>query len=282
MTEGQTKTIALKKGTKKIASGVKWKSSDKKVVTVSKGKLKAKKAGKVTVTATYKKKSYTCKVTVKAKAVPDPDEQFYITLINDSIFARIYGKSFKEDCTVPRSDLRYVHVLHRDIDGNTHEGEMIVNKHIADDVLEILHELYKNDYPIEKMVLVDEYGAVDELSMEDNNSSSFNFRLISHTTRVSKHGFGLAVDINTLYNPYHKIVTNEDGSTVEVIEPATGAPYLDRTKDFDYKIVKGDLCCNLFIEHGFEWGGEWPDRKDYQHFEIPVDKIEEWYPGYSD
>jgi hypothetical protein len=99
-------------------------------------------------------------------------------------------------------DLRYLHVLHKDIDGNEHEGEMIVNYHIAEDVLNILHELYDNDYPIEKIRLVDEYDADDELSMEDNNSSSFNFRFISHTGRISKHGLGLAVDINTLYNPY--------------------------------------------------------------------------------
>ena len=27
---------------------------------------------------------------------------------------------------------------------------------------------------------------------------------ISHTNKISKHGLGMAVDINTLYNPYHK------------------------------------------------------------------------------
>ena len=131
------------------------------------------------------------------------DEQgdFYMTEITDEIFDRIKGKSFKDDCTLPREDLRYLHVLHTDIDGNVHEGEMIVNYHIAQDVLDILRELYENDYPIERIRLVDEYDADDEMSMRDNNSSSFNFRFISHTNRVSKHGLGLAVDINTLYNP---------------------------------------------------------------------------------
>ena len=198
---------------------------------------------------------------------------FYMTEITDDVFERIKGKSFKDDCTLPREDLRYLHVLHKDINGNAHEGEMIVNKHIADDVLDILRELYENSYPIEKIRLVDEYNADDELSMEDNNSSAFNFRFISHTTRVSKHGLGLAVDINTLYNPYTKVV---DGK--RIIEPVTGEPYLDRDASFDYKIEKGDLCYNLFTEHGFEWGGEWTDRKDYQHFEVPNDKIAEWYP----
>lgn len=200
-------------------------------------------------------------------------KDFYISDITDDVFARIKGKSFKDECTLSREDLRYLHVLHKDKDGNVHEGEMIVNKHIAEDVLDILRELYENNYPIERMKLVDEYNAEDELSMEDNNSSSFNFRLISHTTRISKHGLGLAVDINTLYNPYTKIV---DGK--RIVEPVTGEPYLNREASFDYKIVKGDPCYNLFIKHGFEWGGEWTDRKDYQHFEVPDSKVAEWYP----
>ncbi len=209
-----------------------------------------------------------------AETTPREDEGFWISEITDDIFSRIQGKSFRDDCTLPREDLRYLHVLHVDLDGETHEGEMIVNYHIAEDVLEILKELYKANYPIEKIRLVDEYGADDEASMEDNNSSAFNFRFISHTTRVSKHGLGLAVDINTLYNPYTKVVDGE-----RIIEPITGAPYLDREAVFPYKIDHDDLCFRLFTAHGFEWGGDWEDRKDYQHFEIPTAQIDEWYPS---
>lgn len=145
--------------------------------------------------------------------------------IPDTIFTLMQGKSYKQDCTVPRSDLRYLLCLHRDIEGRAIVGEMVVNKKISSTVLNILHKLYLANYPIERMRLVDYWNADDEMSMRDNNSSSFNFRFISHTTKVSKHGKGVAIDINTLYNPYHKIL--EDGT--EVIEPATGAPYLDRS-----------------------------------------------------
>ena len=200
-------------------------------------------------------------------------ESFYITEITDDIWERIKGKSFKDDCTLPREDLRYLHVLHVDIDGVEHEGEMICNVHIAETVLDILKQLYEAGYPIEKIRLIDEYDADDETSMRDNNSSCFNFRFISHTTKVSKHGLGLAVDINTLYNPYIKYVNGE-----RVLEPATAEPYLDRDADFPYKIEKGDLCYQLFTENGFEWGGNWSDRKDYQHFELPTDEVEKLYP----
>lgn len=198
---------------------------------------------------------------------------FYVSEITDEIFTRIWEKSFKTDCTVPREDLRYLHVLHVDLAGETHEGEIIVNRHIADTVLDIFRQLYEAGYPIAKIRLVDEYDADDETSMRDNNSSSFNFRFISHTTKVSKHGLGLAIDINTLYNPYTKVVDGE-----RIIEPATGEPYLDRAADFPYKIDHDDLAYKLFTEAGFEWGGDWTDRKDYQHFEIPTNIIALWYP----
>ena len=176
---------------------------------------------------------------------------------------------------MPVEDLRYIHVLHKDLDGKTHEGEMICNVYIAYDLLDIFQKLYAANYPIEKIRLVDEYNADDETSMRDNNSSCFNFRFISHTTRVSKHGLGLAVDINTLYNPYVKEV---DGK--KILEPATAEKYTDRTKNFNYKISHEDLCYKLFKEHGFEWGGDWNDRKDYQHFEIKSDIVKILYPNF--
>lgn len=63
---GQTKQLKLT-GTKK---SVTWSSSKKTVATVSKsGKVTAKAAGTVTITAKSNGKKYTCKVTVTAKKV---------------------------------------------------------------------------------------------------------------------------------------------------------------------------------------------------------------------
>lgn len=72
----------------------------------------------------------------------------------------------------------------------------------------------------------------------------------------------MAVDINTLYNPYVKTVDGE-----LTIEPAGAGDYVDRNADFPYKIDHDDLCYQLFTEHGFTWGGDWTSCKDYQHFE---------------
>ena len=193
------------------------------------------------------------------------NKEFYIEPIPDDIFEKMQGKSYKENCTVPREELRYLHILHVGFDNNTHEGELIVNKRIAEDVLDICKELYKAGYQIEKVRLIDEYNAQDELSMRDNNSSAFNFRYISYSTTLSKHAIGLAVDINTLYNPYIKQV---DGRLN--IEPANAVNYVDRNRAFPHKIDHDDLCYKLFTRYGFEWGGDWEDSKDYQHFEIKL------------
>ena len=205
----------------------------------------------------------------------EDENGFWISEIDEATFARMKGKSYKDNCPIPLEDLRYLHVLHKDLKGVTHGGELVCNKYIADDVLEIFRALFLADYPIERVRLVDEYDASDEMSMRDNNSSSFNFRFITHTTRISKHGLGLAVDINTLYNPYVKTV---DGKLI--IEPATAGEYTDRSKKFPYKIEKGDLCYKLFTERGFEWGGEWKTVKDYQHFEVSDEVARKLYPDY--
>lgn len=198
-------------------------------------------------------------------------EGFSYSPIPDAIFELMKGKSFKTDCTIPREELSYLRIRYVDLQEKTQDGEMVVNRRIAETVLSIFQELYAAKYPIEKIRLVDHYDADDERSTADNNSSSFNFRFISHTTKISKHGMGAAIDINPLYNPYVKMVNGKLS-----IEPAAGAPYIDRSRDFPMKIDEKDLACITFAKYGFEWGGSWEDRKDYQHFEIPDDVIKNW------
>ena len=189
-------------------------------------------------------------------------QDFYQQEITDDIFARIEGKSFKANCTTPREDLRYLRVLHYNLDREVLQGELICHKDIADDLLAIFQELFKAAYPIERMVLIDEYEADDEASMRANNTSAFNFRQASGMQRLSSHSTGMAIDINPLYNP---LVKHREGKTK--VFPATATTYIDRSKYFPYKIEKGDLCYRLFKKYGFSWGGDWRSSKDYQHFE---------------
>ncbi len=71
------------------------------------------------------------------------------------------------------------------------------------------------------MKLIDDYGADDETSMDANNTSAFNFCNVSGSSRLSKHAYGLTIDINPKINPYVK------GSTVL---PKNSKSYTQRTK----------------------------------------------------
>ncbi len=192
---------------------------------------------------------------------------FYYEPLSDNLCRYITGVSYpSEDASISYEELRYLHILHYDFEGNPAAGELICNQAIAQDLVEIFYELYRNEYRLEKVRLIDEYDGNDDASMADNNSSCFNYRNVSDSASLSKHALGLAIDINPLYNPY--ITYNEDGS--KNIAPIGAEVYADRENSFPYKITEDDLCYKLFTQYGFTWGGNWNSCKDYQHFQKSI------------
>ncbi|MDA3847329.1 MAG: M15 family metallopeptidase [Vallitaleaceae bacterium] len=167
------------------------------------------------------------------------------------------GITWSEDAPVSLEELRLVHVTYVGFDGLSHYGTMVVNESVAVDVVEIFREIYEAGFSIEKIELIDIYGGDDDLSMADNNSSAFNYREVPGTTSISKHSYGVAIDINPIQNPY--IVGDE-------VMPEVGRDYLDRDDVRQGMIVTDDVVYDAFISRGWTWGGEWRSVKDYQHF----------------
>lgn len=204
-------------------------------------------------------------------------EGFYYEPLSNDLISYITGISYLalpseasentlnvgEQNDISYADLRYVHIIHYDFDGNLAEGELICHNFIAEDLLEIFYDLYASEYQIEKVTLIENYNGDDTASMADNNTSCFNYRVVDGTKSLSKHALGLAVDINPLYNPYIRY----DKKGGQTVSPVEGEAYADRTVSFPYKIDPDDLCYRLFTEHGFTWGGNWNSSKDYQHFQ---------------
>lgn len=191
--------------------------------------------------------------------------------ISDALFGRIYGddRSFKTYCTVPREDLRYIKVLHYGFDQQIHVGELMVNYLLAEDMTSIFQSLFENRYEIEKMYLIDNYDADDDLSCNENNTSCFNFRLVTGGSTLSNHATGCAIDINPRNNPYVTI----DGDGIKHWENVDAELYIDRTNPDAaamHMITHEDLCYQLFAERGYTWGGDWANPIDYQHFEKVV------------
>lgn len=189
---------------------------------------------------------------------------FSCQTIPSSVKKRMMGKSYKKNKNISLSDLRYVKVMHYGYDGKIKQGEMVVNKKIAKKTVKIFYELYQRKYPIQKMKLIDNYGANDNKSMRANNTSAFNYRKISGSSNLSRHARGMAIDINPRINPWVK---------GKEVSPSNGKVYRQRNvkkckgKYRKNMIHKNDAVYKVFKKYGFTWGGEWKSYKDYQHFE---------------
>lgn len=191
-------------------------------------------------------------------------EGFSCHPVSEPIKARITGKSYQENDNIQLGQLRYVRIKYYGFDGAVKDGELLVNEKIAQDTMEIFYDLYKHQYPLQEVSLIDKYDGDDGRSMRANNTSAFNYRVIAETENLSRHAYGMAIDINPRINPCVK-----EG----VAQPKNGSLYAERDpekcrgKYRNFMIQKGDYLYQLFQAHGFTWGGDWNSLKDYQHFE---------------
>ncbi|GAB4162598.1 MAG: hypothetical protein Tsb006_0970 [Rickettsiaceae bacterium] len=174
------------------------------------------------------------------------------------------------DCPVSIDRLRLVYVSYYDFEGKIKLGQLITLDQVSEAVLRIFEGLIKLQFPIQSVKLINEYNGNDELSMEANNSSCFNFRNIAGSKRLSMHSYGLAIDINPVQNPY--IVIGENGSAD--VFPKQGAEFLNRNNKRPGMV---EPTVAIFHENGFsEWGGHWNKPIDYQHFQVPRSKVDEF------
>lgn len=95
--------------------------------------------------------------------------------------------------------------------------------------------------------------------MDADNTSAFNCRFVSGRPGVwSEHAYGRAIDINPIENPY---VTASG-----YVSPPAGAPFAQRGRHAKGVVHRHGPVVRAFAEAGWQWGGNWPWPKDYQHF----------------
>lgn len=153
------------------------------------------------------------------------------------------------------ANLILLDVQYYSFDGKLHQGQIVIHKDLKNDVHYIFDLIKSKKFPIAKVIPIVKYNWSDNASMEDNNTSAFNYRTVAGTTRVSKHSYGIAIDFNPIQNP----AVYNDGT----ISPK-GAKY--------DKKAKGTITSTTFVtielkKRGWIWGGDWNSLKDYQHFE---------------
>lgn len=153
--------------------------------------------------------------------------------------------------------LSLIDVLYYSFDKAKHHGQIIVDCDLEDDVYEIFAFIEKLKFPVGKVIPIVEYKWNDHESMAANNSSGFNFRVIEGTSKLSMHSLGRAVDINPVQNP----VIYPDGRIAPV--KAIYSPKKPGTFNDNHPVVEE------FLKHGWYWGGNFDQPKDYHHFEKP-------------
>lgn len=180
--------------------------------------------------------------------------EYKITSLPPNIQKLVKKYVWHPGCPVPLQKLAYVKLSYWGMDHKKHTGFLIINKQLATEIVDIFREIYKARFPIERMEPIP-----FNTEVATNDTSSFYCRANrSNPDQYSFHAYGSAIDINSLINPYVR-----EG----IVLPAEGKRYLDRSKSVPGKIVRGDKVYQIFVKHGWKWGGDFKHVKDYMHFE---------------
>ena len=148
-------------------------------------------------------------------------------------------------------------------DGRARRGALVVHHSAARDVVTAFRALYRARFPIRRMRPIQAYGATTSLSIEADNTSAFNCRSATGSSRWSEHAYGRAIDINPIENPYVSGGRTSHRGERRLPRPVAAAAGT---------AVEGGALVEAFDAVGWGWGGRWSSIVDYQHFlgERPV------------
>lgn len=174
------------------------------------------------------------------------------------------GETWERGCPAPLDDLALLNFNYWDLDGDVQRGPMVVNAAVAEDVLGVFRTLFRARFPLARVALATRFRPNADPDSRVSVTASFNCRPVvtpdGPGNTFSEHAYGLAVDVNSLQNPY----VREDGFT----RNRFARPYVDRSQDLPGMIHQGDVVVRAFAAIGWEWGGNWDSGHDYMHFSL--------------
>ena len=153
-----------------------------------------------------------------------------------------------------------INVKYYSFDNRIHQGQLVIDRDLADDIEFAFHEALREKFQVFSVIPMSHVSFRrnglwdDNLSMEANNTSCFNYRAITGGQSISLHASGKAVDINPLQNPYIR------GNTKLPVN-SNYNPGIRGTLTSENIIVRS------LLSRGWKWGGDWTSLKDYQHLE---------------
>jgi D-alanyl-D-alanine carboxypeptidase len=189
-----------------------------------------------------------------------PQFRFHASALSPALRARMSKDSWHPGCPVTLDQLSYLRISYWGFDKRAHLGQMVVNAAVVGGLRHVFATLFKARFPIRHMWLVDRFGGSDYNSIQADNTSAFNCRDATGSTRWSEHAYGEAVDVDPIENPY----VYANGTTTH----SASIPYVNRSDVRPGMAVRGGTLVRAFASIGWGWGGDWPPPRDYQHFSI--------------
>jgi len=170
--------------------------------------------------------------------------------------------SWHPGCPISPRELRAIRLSYVGFDRRAHTGLIVVNASVVKQVIKVFAILYHARFPIMRMEPVDAFSGSDPRSMAADNTSGFNCRraVAPGPPRWSMHAYGLAIDVNTVQNPYIEAGVG--------VRPRAGAAYVNRSDIRPGMAYPGGTLVSAFNSIGWGWGGYWAGSPDYQHFSV--------------
>lgn len=150
-------------------------------------------------------------------------------------------------------------VCYYSFDGKIHQGQIMVSREVERKTKAIFEKILSLEFPIGKCIPLSQYGWNDDLSMIDNNSSSFCYRNIEGTDRVSDHSYGCCIDLNPVQNPFY---LRAEGATPI---PSIGSYEVDRTGTL---VEDSELINYITKDLHCVWGRFYTRCMDNHHFDL--------------
>jgi len=173
--------------------------------------------------------------------------------------------TYRSGCPVGASGLRTIEMNYWGFDGLIHRGVLIVKTSLAKEVLAAFTDSFKARWRLQRMTNPNEWKGDDPTQMAANNTSGFNCRtVVGNPYAMSPHSYGIAIDSNTVQNPYR----DRNGKWW----PSNGRDYilgagLNRKVTHFAVMTTSSPFTKALESRGWFWGGRWNPGRDYQHFE---------------
>ncbi len=225
--------------------------------------------------------------------------------IPENVLATMLGKSLPNKEVA--KDLSFLTITYIDYEGETQVGNLVVNKKVAHEVLDIFKEIYEAKFPIERMDLVLTITYIDYEGETQVGNLVVNKKVAHEVLDIFKEIYEAKfpierMDLVDLYDAednksmlanntssfnYRAIagtdVLSNHGKGVAIdinpfynphvingkTSPTEAQKYADRTLNDKGMIKAGDVVHKAFTSRGWTWGGDWKNP-DYQHFEKEI------------